>query len=182
MLRERRCAKPPICSGYLAKTCESRQGGQSAHRSTRVQICDLQPIRPMRHPLALIVCWSTIVIVPEKVLRISGTKTDPRQRLGRSSENCRKSWAPIRGSTPPFRESALAFSFAQTTTPQIYLPHGSARICTLSLGLRQIPRDWLCAGAGLIRRAPPAPAATIAQRRATRARFEKGRNMTVPST
>ena len=91
---------------------------------TRVQVCDLQPILPIRQPRATTVFWSFTVPVPVKTLLRSGTNTFPFQTLGLTSRNSRKSSVPTRLGVPPRAESALALSLAQTTVPHRLLPHG----------------------------------------------------------
>lgn len=102
-------------------------------------------IRPVRHPFPSIRRSSSVVIVPEKVWPMSGTKTLPRHTPFFSGTKSRNRIRPTRSFVPPRRASALALSLAQTTTPHILLPHGWARTCTLSCGFFHTPKEARCA-------------------------------------
>lgn len=81
--------------------------------------------------------------MPEKVLPISGTNTLPRHTLFPAGTKSRNRRWPTSGWPLLRSASALALSFAQTTTPHIFLPQGSARILELSTQCRPTLPDNL---------------------------------------
>ena len=89
---------------------------------TRVHVCDLQPMPPIKHPRA-----TTRLCCPydgggsRRSLSMSGTKTLPFTQVRTYSRNSLESSVPTRF-VPPWR-SFLPFSFAQMTVPHRVLPH-----------------------------------------------------------
>jgi hypothetical protein len=119
-------------------------------------------------PLPTIVFESAKLIVPENVLRISGTNTLPRHLPVPAGSRSRNSRVPIRFGVPPLRASACAFSLAQVTVPHNLPSHLSMRTWTLLLGLRH---SVASGGAGSSAKAGAAVSASAAN--ATAGNFDR---------
>ena len=93
----------------------------------RVQVWLLHRKRPIRQPLPVIEVGPLEVIVPEKVLPMSGTNTRPLHWPGPTCLNSRNSWVPTSFAVPASLALACALGVAQTTTPQTVSPQGCMR-------------------------------------------------------